>query len=107
MGLKVQVFLEAKFVRHMLYILTSEWVAPHVACWSKYFFCVVTYFLRFPVFFLSFFLFVMEKDGKTCFNTETNYFDQRKACGAPVCWSKYTTGISQGPSNGRFLDGKT
>ena len=32
-----------------------------------------------------------EKDEKTCFNAETNDFDQRTACRAPVCWSKYTT----------------
>ena len=32
-----------------------------------------------------------EKDEKTCFNAETNDFDQRMACEAPVCWSIYTT----------------
>ena len=34
-------------------------------------------FLRFPIYFLSFFPFVMEKEEKTCFNTEPNYFDQQ------------------------------
>ena len=30
----------------------------------------------------------------TCFNPETNDFDQRPACEASVCWSKYTTGVA-------------
>ena len=34
----------------------------------------------------------MEKDGKA----PENDFDQQTACGAPVCWSKYTT--SEGAS---------
>ena len=34
---------------------------------------------------------VMEKDEKNCFNAEIN--DQQMVCGAPVCWSKYTTPI--------------
>ena len=40
-----------------------------------------------------FFPFVMEKDGKTCFNAETNDLDQQTVCGcgAPICWLKYTT----------------
>ena len=34
----------------------------------------------------------MEKvTERSCFNTETNDFDQPMACRAPVCWSKYTT----------------
>ena len=34
----------------------------------------------------------MEKvTERSCFNTETNDFDQPIACRAPVCWSKYTT----------------
>ena len=33
----------------------------------------------------------MEKDEKTCFNAETNDFDKQTACGAPICWLKYTT----------------
>ena len=43
---------------------------------------------------LSFFFLFSISDGKkqnTCFNTETNGFNQRTACGAPVRWSKYTT----------------
>ena len=28
-----------------------------------------------------------------CFSTKTNDFNQRTMCKAPVCWSKYTTGI--------------
>ena len=39
------------------------------------FFC---YFLRF----LFFFVFVTEKDGKTCFNAEKYDFDQQTACKA-------------------------
>ena len=35
---------------------------------------------------------VTEKDEKTCFNAETNNFNQRTACRAPIWWSKYTTG---------------
>ena len=35
--------------------------------------------------------FVTEKEEETCFNAETNNFDQQTACGAPVWWSKYTT----------------
>ena len=40
--------------------------------------CFSCYFLQFP-FFFYFFSFVMEKDGKTSFNAETNDFDQRTA----------------------------
>ena len=31
-----------------------------------------------------------EKDVKSCFNVK-NDFDQQMACGAPICWLKYTT----------------
>ena len=50
--------------------------------------------MRFPFFFLSFFPLVKEKDEKFCSNPEKNDFDQRMACGAPVCWSKYTADIN-------------
>ena len=43
------------------------------------------------IFFLSFFPFVTEKDEKTCFDTETNDFDQQTACGVRICWLKYAT----------------
>ena len=43
--------------------------------------------------FSFFFPFVMNKEGKACFNAETNDFDQRMTCGAPVCWSKYTSAM--------------
>ena len=43
--------------------------------------------------FLSFFPFVTEKEEKTCFNSETNDFDQGMLCGAPVHCSKYTKGV--------------
>ena len=52
-------------------------------------FCIKTLFFGLSFFFL--FPFVMQKDGKTCFNAETNDFNQQMACGAPVLWSKYTT----------------
>ena len=35
----------------------------------------------------------MKKEGIACFKAETNYFNQRMACGAPVLWSKYTTAM--------------
>ena len=38
-----------------------------------------------------FFPYVMEKDKKTRFKQKKKFFDQRTACGAPICWSKYTT----------------
>ena len=41
-------------------------------------------YLRYFGAFLSFFLLVAEKDEETCFNAETNDFDQQTACGAPV-----------------------
>ena len=50
---------------------------------------IMRFLLFFP--FVTFVTFVMEKDGKTCFNAETNDFDQRMACEAPICWLKYTT----------------
>ena len=37
------------------------------------------------------FLFVTEKDGKTCLNGEKDDFDQQTACEAPIHWSKSTT----------------
>ena len=43
-------------------------------------------FLCLPFFLLSFFPFVMEKDGKTCFKAETNDLDQQTTCRAPVHW---------------------
>ena len=44
--------------------------------------------------FLFFFLFSVSdgKIQKTYFTAKTNDFNLRTACGAPVCWSKYTTG---------------
>ena len=45
--------------------------------------------------FFLFFPFVTEKDEKTCFNAETNNFDQQSACRAPVHRSKYTTSKSR------------
>ena len=47
------------------------------------------------VIFLRFFTFMTEKrekDGKT-FLALKNDFNQGTACGAPVCWSKYTTNL--------------
>ena len=38
-----------------------------------------------------FFPFVMEIDGKTCFNVKRIDFDQWTACGAPISQSKYMT----------------
>ena len=46
-------------------------------------------FLRFPFYF--FFSVSDGKRQKTCFHAKTNYFHQQTVCGAPVCWSKYTT----------------
>ena len=57
------------------------------AFFSVLFFC-------FAFFFLSFFLLMTEKKQITCLHAETNDFDRRTACGAPVCWSKYTTNIN-------------
>ena len=34
-----------------------------------------------------FFLFVIEKDGKTCLNTKKDYFDNRTPCEASIRWS--------------------
>ena len=42
-------------------------------------------------FLFSFFPLVTEKDEKTCFHAKTNDFYQGTVCGAPICWSKYTT----------------
>ena len=69
----------------------NQWMgALHTIRWSKSFvFALKLCFLGFLFFFL--FPFVMQKDGKTCFNAETNDFNQQMACGAPVLWSKYTT----------------
>ena len=39
----------------------------------------------------DFFPLVTEKDEKTCFNAETNDFNQRTACRAPVRWLIYTS----------------
>ena len=49
-----------------------------------------SFFWRFPIYFLSFFSVCVGKRWKTCFNAETNDFDQQMVCGAPVRWSKYT-----------------
>ena len=32
-----------------------------------------------------------EKNGKSCLNTEKDYFDQPTACKPPIRWLKYTT----------------
>ena len=56
------------------------------------FFCFIWCF---PFFLVSF---SSVSDGniqKSCFNAETNDFDQRTACRSLVCWSKYTTSIKQ------------
>ena len=52
---------------------------------------LVCYFCALLSFFVVIFPLVMEKYEKTCINTKTNDFDQRMACRAPICWSKYTT----------------
>ena len=49
------------------------------------------YFYVFLSFFFLFLPLMTEKDEKTSFQAETNDFDQRAACRAPFCWSKYTT----------------
>ena len=36
-------------------------------------------------------LFCSVSDGKSCFNVKKIDFNQQTACGAPVCWLKYTT----------------
>ena len=52
--------------------------------------CMHVFLVIFALSYLfSFFPFVKEKT-KTCFNPETNDFNQQKTCGAPDCWSKYT-----------------
>ena len=57
-------------------------------------------FVRLSFLFCYLFPLVMEKyektcyNAKTCFNAEINDFDQQMACGAPICWSKYTTTYS-------------
>ena len=45
----------------------------------------------FLCYYMHFFTFVTEKDRKTLFYRQENDFDQGMACGAPICWSKYTT----------------
>ena len=72
----------------MLCILTSQRVLcmpfagrNNLFLHKKCYFCAL----------LSLFSISMEKDEKTCFNADTNDFDQRMARRAPVCWSKYTT----------------
>ena len=45
--------------------------------------CVI---FAFSFLFSFFFLLVMKKDEKTCFNAKTNDFDQPTVCKAPVCW---------------------
>ena len=94
----------------LLCILTSEWVLrlsftaqTHLFLHLNKFFHLFpsqmekkkmgVFLVIFPINFYSFFSFAMEKDGKTCFNTEKNYFDQLTVFGAPICWSKYTTGL--------------
>ena len=34
---------------------------------------------------------MIKKDVKSCLSVKKIDFDQQTACGAPVCWSKYTT----------------
>ena len=36
-------------------------------------------------------LFCSVSDGKSCFSVKKIDFDQQTACGAPICWLKYTT----------------
>ena len=38
-------------------------------------------------------MFVMEKEGKTCFIAEKDDFNRQTACKAPGRWLKYTTAI--------------
>ena len=45
----------------------------------------------FSIFWRSFSSFLLFFDRKTTENTEKCDFVQRRACEAPVCWSKYTT----------------
>ena len=43
-------------------------------------------------YFLHFFPLVTENDQKTCFSVK-NVLDQQTACGALICWLKYTTTV--------------
>ena len=53
--------------------------------------CPVCCYDMFLCYYMHFFTFVTEKDRKTLFYRQENDFDQGMACGAPICWSKYTT----------------
>ena len=58
-----------------------------IICFAKNkFFCIFS-----GTKFFVFEHFMMEIDGKSCFSVKKNYFDQQMGCGAPICWSKYTT----------------
>ena len=63
--------------------------ALHVVCWLKSF-----VFLRKNVFLLCLAVFYIYdgKRWKKLFWCKKNDFDQQTACGAPLWWSKYTTG---------------
>ena len=42
-------------------------------------------------YFLRYFTYLIRKGRKKLFQLQKIDFDQQTACGAPVCWSKYTT----------------
>ena len=66
-------------VNQCLRVAPKSWQTPFYVC--------VFLFLALSLLFL----FVTEKDGKTCLNGEKDDFDQQTACEAPIHWSKYTT----------------
>ena len=59
--------------------------APHTVCWSKSFVSACFFFI-----FLPFFLLQWKKTEKIVFVMKKWFWP---ACGAPICWSKYTTAI--------------
>ena len=70
------------------------WAQTYVVYFEQRLRVFLLYFSSFFIFLLLF-VFMMEKDGKTCLNTEKDEFDQQTACEAPFCWWKYTTDLDQ------------
>ena len=79
----------AEIVSQLLGVIHCLRVTP-ICWWTPFWACFSCYFLHCPFFFLTFFSISDGKRWKSCFNAETNDFNQWKACGAPVFWSKYT-----------------
>ena len=59
--------------------------------WKTFFSCMLFVIFCALSFSILFFPCVTEKDGKLLITLKKNYFDQRTACLALVCWSKCTT----------------